>query len=121
MSLVEPTTGPPRAEAYVRQPPPPPDWYDNPTGPGLRYWDGEKWTDSYSQPIQPAALPSHGWSGVVIFFGYVAAVLAPIVGLILGIIAANKADSGTKSHGVAMIVISVIAFLIYAGAFYSAG
>ena len=33
----------------------PPGWYPNPEGPGQRLWDGEKWTDSYSQapPQQP--------------------------------------------------------------------
>lgn len=29
---------------------PPPGWYDNPEAPGKRYWDGEKWTDSYAPP-----------------------------------------------------------------------
>jgi hypothetical protein len=24
---------------------PPADWYPNPSGPGLRWWDGQQWTD----------------------------------------------------------------------------
>lgn len=29
---------------------PPAGWYDNPTGPGERYWDGSQWTEDYRQP-----------------------------------------------------------------------
>ena len=33
---------------------PPPGWYQDPTGPGLRWWDGNRWTEHH----QPAvALP----------------------------------------------------------------
>ena len=34
---------------------PPPGWYQNPEGPGQRYWDGIRWTDQYAQaPVPPA-------------------------------------------------------------------
>ena len=38
---------------------PAPGWYQNPQGPGLRYWDGTQWTDHYrdapEQQTEPAA------------------------------------------------------------------
>lgn len=43
----------------------PPGWYPNPQGPGQRFWDGTKWTDSYSQQQhqppqhQPPPQPQH--------------------------------------------------------------
>jgi outer membrane protein assembly factor BamE (lipoprotein component of BamABCDE complex) len=37
------------------QSPTPPGWYPNPQGPGKRYWDGIKWTDSYAADPQPLA------------------------------------------------------------------
>jgi hypothetical protein len=38
----------------VNQPPPPPGWYQDPTGPGLRWWDGAQWTEHQQHA---AALP----------------------------------------------------------------
>jgi hypothetical protein len=32
---------------------PAPGWYPNPQGPGQRYWDGQKWADSYQAPQEP--------------------------------------------------------------------
>jgi len=29
---------------------PPPAWYDNPLGEGLRYWDGSAWTQHFARP-----------------------------------------------------------------------
>ena len=46
---------------------PPPGWYQNPEGPGQRYWDGIRWTDQYAPapaPVRPApqvtAQPTRG-------------------------------------------------------------
>ncbi len=36
---------------------PPAAWYASPTGPGQRYWDGSKWTDSYARPEEPTSAP----------------------------------------------------------------
>jgi hypothetical protein len=33
-------------------------WYDNPGGPGIRYWDGESWTGSY-HPGHPEPAAAH--------------------------------------------------------------
>jgi hypothetical protein len=44
------------------QPPPPPGWYQDPTAPGLRWWDGARWTEhqqpAVALPPAPAALPT---------------------------------------------------------------
>jgi hypothetical protein len=48
-SRAEPRRGEPAAQAQrvQRQPEPGPGWFPNKHGPGQRYWDGAKWTDSY--------------------------------------------------------------------------
>jgi hypothetical protein len=38
----------------VNSPSPPPGWYQDPSGPGLRWWDGTRWTE-HEQPA--VALP----------------------------------------------------------------
>ena len=38
----------------MNSPPPPPGWYQDPSGPGLRWWDGTRWTE-HEQPA--VALP----------------------------------------------------------------
>jgi len=37
--------------------PPPPGWYPDPTGPGLRWWDGYRWTE-HAQAATPPAAPA---------------------------------------------------------------
>ncbi len=119
---------PPQRESNAarRSPTPPPaGWYQNPTGPGLRYWNGETWTDSYAPAPPPPdyqtsgeyqhlhpAVEQQGTSGLVIV-GYIFAVLMPIVGLILGIIAATRQDPRTKKHGVWIMLTATVAFAIY--------
>jgi uncharacterized protein DUF2510 len=121
-------------------------WYVNPSGPGRRYWDGERWTDHvddsgptqaqyvspsisapppppvYQQPPPPPpyvygqpqyAQPTQGASGLVVV-GYITAVIIPIVGFILGIVAATRRDEPqTARHGVWVIVVSVVAFFVW--------
>jgi ABC-type dipeptide/oligopeptide/nickel transport system permease component len=96
-------------------PPPPPGWYTNPTGPGQRYWDGQKWTDSYSQPTPVDTRVENAASGTpgLVIVGYILAVVIPIVGFILGIVAVTRPDKRMSKHGVWIIVLSVVAFLIY--------
>jgi hypothetical protein len=42
-----PAAGAAAAESASQQAAHPPGWYRTPEGPGLRYWDGTKWTESY--------------------------------------------------------------------------
>src|SRR3954469_3192393 len=107
-------------------------WYQNPSGPGRRYWDGERWTEhidvspppapppaplyvqqgAYQQPYgQPAAT---GGVGALVIVGYVTAILFPIVGFILGIVATTRRDEPqTSRHGPWIIVASVVAFIVW--------
>jgi hypothetical protein len=132
---------------------PAPGWYVNPSGPGRRYWDGERWTEHvdetvavgpYTSPAGSApppppppptpgpvaytggvpygappqapgahAAPSQGLSGLVVV-GYVTAVLLPIVGFVLGIVCATRRDEPqTARHGVWVIIVSVVAFVVW--------
>jgi len=104
-------------------PPPPPGWYTNPTGPGQRYWDGQKWTDSYSQtqptPASPMVNEASSSSPGLIGAGYIFAVLIPLVGFILGIVVATRPDNRTSKHGIWIIVLSVVVFVIFLAAITS--
>ncbi|WP_369817929.1 DUF2510 domain-containing protein [Mycobacterium sp. E3339] len=45
------------AAGYIPAPPaagPPPGWYQDPSGPGQRYWDGARWTSWTHPPGFPA-------------------------------------------------------------------
>jgi hypothetical protein len=137
-------------------------WYVNPSGPGRRYWDGERWTDhvddsaptqaQYASPsisapppppppqypgpgaYQPGAppppygymppqyaQPAQGASGLVVV-GYITAVIIPIVGFILGIVAATRRyEPQTARHGVWVIVVSVVAFFVWLAILQSQG
>src|SRR4051794_39555393 len=99
-------------------------WYQNPSGPGRRYWDGQRWTEHIDTapppPPPPAPLyvqqgayqpgaygqpaPAQGVGGLVVV-GYVMAVIFPLVGFILGIVAATRKDEPqTARHGPWIIV-----------------
>jgi hypothetical protein len=91
-----PSSAPPPPPAYAAQggyvPPPPGHPYAG---------------QMYPQPAQ------QGVSGLVIV-GYVTAVVIPIVGFILGIVCATRRDEPqTARHGVWVIVLSVLAFVIW--------
>jgi preprotein translocase subunit SecG len=97
-------------------PPAPAGWYVNPSGLGQRYWDGEAWTDSFSGAGPPPpessveARPVAGTSGHMglIIAGYVLAVIFPIAGFILGIVAATRPQKDVSKHGVWIVVVSVL-------------
>jgi Protein of unknown function (DUF2510) len=42
----------------VNQPPPPPGWYQDPTAPGLRWWDGTRWTEHQQPAVVPPPPPA---------------------------------------------------------------
>jgi hypothetical protein len=91
----------------VAEPEFPAGWYDNPTGPGQRYWDGVKWTDSYAQPVKK------GWGFAKLFFGYLFAVMGGLLGIIFGLTALFNSDPRTKHHGIAILAISIIATIVW--------
>jgi len=47
----------------VHAPPPPPGWYQDPAGPGLRWWDGTRWTEHHQPAVAPPPPPVVGGSG----------------------------------------------------------
>jgi hypothetical protein len=84
-------------EATRANPPPPPGWYANPSGPGQRYWDGHEWTDSYSQPMSgattastPAAKTGHVPMWVKVALG--------IIGALLIVLAAGCEQGYDRAH-----------------------
>ncbi len=109
------TPTPPGTAATQASSLPPSGWYTNPNGPGQRYWDGQQWTDNYS-PAQPAAPISAGEAtpGVpgLVVAGYIFAILIPVVGFILGIVAVTRSDKRISKHGVWIIVLSVVVGII---------
>src|SRR5262245_30660056 len=124
-------------------------WYTNPSGPGRRYWDGERWTEhvdesvpvapyqsvtgsapppgAYYQPPPPyypaygqPQPQSQGTSGLVIC-GWIFAFIAPLVGFILGIVTVTRPDPNVSKHGVWIIVASVVAFISWYAILIGAG
>ena len=102
-------------------------WYPNPTGAGHRWWDGQHWTEHVHAPAAPQFAPpagavapvytpaavSSGASSLAIV-GYVMAIVIPIVGFILGIVAATRqSDPSSSRHGVWIVVASVAAFFVW--------
>jgi hypothetical protein len=108
----------------------PAGWYVNPSGVGQRYWDGEQWTDSYSgagpPPPEPepmaASAPGERTANMgLVIAGYIFAVLIPLVGFILGVVAATRPQKQISKHGVWIIVVSVIVTVLYLAAVLHAG
>lgn len=71
-----------------------------------RYWDGHQWTD-HRQGMMRSFVPQPQVSTAA---GYWCAFLLPLVGFILGITYLNR----KPSDGVAVMVLSVVAFFIWA-------
>jgi hypothetical protein len=101
---------------------PAPGFYADTTTPGQeRYWDGERWTDhfraampqpTFAAPVTPTPAQSETAGGIVVT-GYVFAVIFPLVGFILGIVAVTRPAKTTSRHGVWIIVVSVVAFIFW--------
>lgn len=85
------------------QPPqtPPPGWYPEPGVKGTqRYWDGERWTDNRA-PLQSQ---EDSGSTVLVVVSYLAALLLPIVGFVLGLVLLVRRQT---MHGVAVVVLAL--------------
>src|SRR5437588_12946421 len=54
------------ADSTPGQPPnrPAAGWYQNPDGPGHRYWDGGQWTEHFSGVVPPPSTPHGAQAGV---------------------------------------------------------
>ena len=85
---------------------PAPGWYDDPDGPGERWWDGERWTEHRhgSEPVAEKPGGTGLWA-----LGYLLAIVAPPIGFFLGLamIAGNRRGGGW-----------VLAMSIVLGVFY---
>ncbi|MBS1862358.1 MAG: DUF2510 domain-containing protein [Actinobacteria bacterium] len=97
-----PSTGRPEADA----PPPPvtpgaggtaaddgvaaPGWYDDPSGGGERYWDGQQWGEHWlSREAKGGTSPENDGLATI---GWITAILIPFVGLVVGIILSSRND-----------------------------
>jgi hypothetical protein len=90
--------------------PAPAGWYPDPAQPGgRRYWDGRSWSEQTAAPSEPAK-PSVS-SGLAAA-GYVSALFVPILGLILGAVAAKKHNGVGTNHGAWIIAIAGASFVV---------
>jgi hypothetical protein len=101
----------------------PPGVYPAPHAPAhLQYWNGAEWTAE----TRPAAYPSHAVSSMpgaptathgpaepIVTAGYILAVLIPIVGFVVGILAAARPNPATNRHGLPIILVSVLSFVVF--------
>jgi hypothetical protein len=77
-------------------------WYPDPEVAGTqRYWDGSAWTDNRA-PLNVE--PEDRGMGALIFFGYLTALLLPIVGFVLGVVLMIRRQTG---HGLVVALLSV--------------
>ena len=103
---------PPAGFQAVPPPPPgpPPGWYTDPNyGYGLRWWDGHSWTAHYQGPPPPQQD-----DGGLVAAGLLFAVLMPIVGVVIGIVAMAKNKVGA---GVVVVLLSVAMFFVWSAVF----
>lgn len=59
---------------------------------------------TYTQPEEEGA-------GALVVVGYIFAVLMPLIGFILGLVAVTRPVKAKSKHGVWIIVVSVLAFI----------
>jgi hypothetical protein len=95
-------------------------WYDVADRPDTKgYWDGQRWTGDYAPSISltprstPTVTAERESAGTLVVAGYIMAVLIPLVGFVLGIVATTRPAKATARQGPWIIVLSVVAFVIY--------
>lgn len=99
-----------------RGPDVPAGWYPDPTDPGRRrYWDGARWssdisahTDAVRQDARPAKLP-----GLTLLYSYLGAGSIPIIGYVVGYMAARRGQYG---HAWGLWILATISLLAYLSA-----
>ena len=96
----------------------PAGWYAEPSTGQQRYWDGREWGPyANATPPPPGGqgwyqAPAQEFNGGLVACGYVFAVLIPLVGFILGIVTITRPSKATSKHGIWIILLSVVVFLI---------
>ncbi len=63
-------------------------WYSNPDGMGLRWWDGERWTEHVHPPVQ-VEKPEPNYTKMLV-------ILLVAVGMIFGVVKLEEA--GVQAH-----------------------
>jgi hypothetical protein len=81
----------------------------------MRYWDGTKWGETRKRvgaEVRPRE-PNEQGVGWLVRLGYVFAVLFPVLGFALAIIVATRPGGrANPRHGVQVIVLSIVVFVI---------
>jgi predicted cobalt transporter CbtA len=91
-----------------------------------RYWDGQSWTGESAPSISltphsaPTVTPETESAGTLVVAGYIMAVLIPLLGFILGIVATTRPAKATARQGPWILALSVAAFAIYLTLFRAA-
>ena len=99
-------------------PGPPAGWYPDPDQTGRRYWDGHTWTDQIAPdqgappPVMSTAKPKDPRNDTLASFGYVFAVIMPIVGAIIAIPLYSRGDRRATAVLLTALVAGAIWFLI---------
>ena len=92
----------------------PAGWYADPANPhAKRYWDGAAWTQHIAAGTAPTAQHGSSVSTGLVVAGYLLAILTPVIGLILGIVAIKKHNGNGTNHGVWIVVTACAAFVVY--------
>lgn len=82
----------------------------------MEYWDGAEWTGR-TRPntgggTVATAEDTEG-AGALVVIGYILAVLMPLIGFILGLVAVTRPVKAKSKHGVWIIVVSIVAFILW--------
>jgi hypothetical protein len=92
-----------------------PGWYSDPQNPKLhRWWDGTAWTPRTTAP--PGSwIPGQAYQGptpssnrALIVWGWIGALVFPIVGVIIGV---RLMTTGERDQGIAITVVSAVLLL----------
>ena len=108
----------PSEERPAKQVPPPPGWYLDKQGKN-RWWDGVAWTDAVQAAPAASPAPNTGkkepTSGVAVF-GYVMAVIAPLIGFIVGLALIAKGDRSAVGVLLVSMGMGLLYLILIAGA-----
>lgn len=99
------------ADRVGRSPSMMPGWYVwNATA--MRYWDGRAWQQTRARTAEEGRAADDKRPRWMVRAGYVAAVLLPILGVILGMMVAVRSQEGARAQGVRIILLSVVVFAL---------